>query len=279
MTPSLGKKIGQGLTAEIFDVGNQQVLKLFYKDIPLSWAKQEFRINQTLVQEGFPVARVYNLIEKDGRHGIVYEKVEGESFLKRLTQKPWTVRRIGRMMAELHHKIQRDTACELPSTKDDLSRRILEARELDKETQQLLLDELQNLPNGSHLSHGDFHPDNLMFTKDRVVIIDWMTATKGHPLADAARTVLLLKLADIPKEIPLVVRLLIKFLRVQLHNAYMKRYIKLTQCSIADIRQWEAPVAAARLFERLSASEKQAMLRLIHEHCRSTNQKRPTETR
>lgn len=83
MTLSLDKKIGQGLTAEIFDVSNQQVLKLFYKDISLSWAKQEFRINQTLVQEGFPVARVYNLIEKDGRHGIVYEKVEGESFFEK----------------------------------------------------------------------------------------------------------------------------------------------------------------------------------------------------
>ncbi len=262
-TMLLDNKIGQGKTAEIFDIGDNRVVKLFYKTIPLQWAEHEWQINRTLCQEGFPVAKVYDLMEHEGRKGIIYERIVGEPLLQRVVRNPWKVRRIGRMMAELHLQIHRKTDCDLPLIKDDLSQRILHTDLLDDDIKGLLLDFLRELPSESVLCHGDFHPDNIILSKDKVFIIDWMTATKGSSCADVARTALLLNLAELPADIPAILKVLMKFMRSQIRHAYMKRYIQLTDCSITDIQQWEAPVAAARLVERLSISERQAIIRLI----------------
>ena len=47
------------------------------------------------------------------------------------------------------------------------------------------------MPDESRLLHNDFHPDNIMLTPNGPVIIDWIDATCGHPLADVARTLIM----------------------------------------------------------------------------------------
>lgn len=44
----------------------------------------------------------------------------------------------------------------------------------------------------------DFHPDNVLLAARGPVIIDWPDATRGQPLADVARTSLLLRLGGLP---------------------------------------------------------------------------------
>lgn len=264
----LDKKIGQGMTAEIFDIGNNRVVKLFYKTIPQYLIEHEYNINKMLFQEGFPVANVYDFIEYEGRKGIIYEKIEGEPLLQRIVKKPWTVRRAGRIMADIHLKIHRNTDCNLQSIKENLNERILHVNQLDNDIKKLLSEFIRCLPDSEVLCHGDFHPDNIILSKEKVFVIDWMTATKGDPLADVSRTALILKIADLPKETPSIIKVLMKFLRNQMRSAYLKRYIQKANCSVSDIQQWEVPVAAARLIEKLSISEKESIVGLIRENQR-----------
>jgi aminoglycoside phosphotransferase (APT) family kinase protein len=91
----------------------------------------------------------------------------------------------------------------------------------------------------------DFHPDNVIMSPDGPVIIGWMDAHSGHPLADAARTLLILQLGEPPPGTS--GRWLINLLRRRFHRAYLKRYGRLRATPAADLKAWRLPIAAARL--------------------------------
>src|SRR3546814_7594415 len=57
---------------------------------------------------------------------------------------------------------------------------------------------LDALPDGDRLCHGDYHPGNVIETAGGPVVIDWPAVTRGHPDADYARTLLLLRLGEPP---------------------------------------------------------------------------------
>ena len=63
-----------------------------------------------------------------------------------------------------------------------------------QEAEASLLEEINGLPEGDTLLHGDFHPGNVLITTEHcAVVIDFMNVCKGPALYDIARTYFLLK--------------------------------------------------------------------------------------
>jgi Ser/Thr protein kinase RdoA (MazF antagonist) len=73
------------------------------------------------------------VIEVDGRHGIVFECVEGVTMLRHILQRPWTVRRFGDLLAGLHLALHGRFAPELTPAKDRMRRIIEGAPELPQD--------------------------------------------------------------------------------------------------------------------------------------------------
>ena len=66
-----------------------------------------------------------------------------------------------------------------------------------------LIDQINNLPEGDYLCHGDFHPMNIMVTEQKeVFLIDFMNVCHGPWQYDVARTYFLISYDDIPDEAP-----------------------------------------------------------------------------
>ena len=136
---------------------------------------------------------------------------------------------------------------------------------------ELLLDDVKmrsyeyinEIEDGNILCHGDFHPDNILITKNGEIIIDWMTATQGNPLADIARTSIIFKFGVVPDK-TYIEKQIINFIRNKFYLEYIKYYMKLTGVKIEQIEQWELPVASARLTEWLPKDEKAALLNFIN---------------
>jgi hypothetical protein len=80
-----------------------------------------------------------------------------------------------------------------------------------------------------------------------------MDASRGHPLADVARTSLLLSLGSPPPGTR--GRWLIELARSSFHRAYLSRYMQLRSVSREQIDAWQAPIAAARLIEGIAQEE------------------------
>ncbi|WP_291580579.1 aminoglycoside phosphotransferase family protein [Clostridium sp. UBA6640] len=257
-----GKLIGQGRTAEIFEWGEDKILKLFRSGIPQKQVRDEYKISLEISKKIKLTPKVYEFIEIDNRNGIIYERINGPAMMKIIASKPWTVKKEAQRLAELHKSIQKKIDFELPKYKVRLMEDISRVNLLSDDIKTKLYKYIEELPDGDMLCHGDLHPDNILITKDEPIIIDWMTATKGNPLADVARTSIMFKFGDIPEK-SYIEKKIINFIRKKFYLEYIKRYINISKVDIEQIKRWELPVAAARLVEWIPENEKIDILNFI----------------
>jgi uncharacterized protein (TIGR02172 family) len=247
------KLIAKGRTAEVYTWETGKVLKLFNPGASRGTAEYEQRLAQTAHTAGMRSPAVFEIVQIEGRFGIVYESVAGETMLQRLRSKPWQVLKLGKLMAELQAGMHACTTQDLPSMRERLVKRISAARPLPEGLRQSVLSDLLNLPEDNRICHGDFHPENILMTEHEPVIIDWIDATAGNPLGDIARTTLIIRYSVIPPETPKA--WLIRLLRNLFYRAYIQRYVDLTHCPVEDVHYWLGVVAAARLAEGISEEE------------------------
>jgi len=252
--PELGKPIALGRTAEIYAWKEGQVLKLFYDWFPVSAIEYEARVAQAVYASGMPVPAPGDLIKVEGRLGLVYERLDGPTMLHVLQKQPWRLAALVQQFAELHANMHAISTTEPPSQRERLQHKIMDAKPLSEPLKQGALSALASLPEGHSLCHGDFHPGNILMTAKGPVVIDWIDVTSGHPLADFARTAVLLRFgAPLPQN-PLGP--ILQLTRNRLYRIYHKRYFELTHANPDDVQAWIPVIAAARLNEGITEEEK-----------------------
>ncbi|TVX94400.1 phosphotransferase family protein [Paenibacillus agilis] len=222
---TMGRIIGQGRTADVYEFADGNVLKWYHESMPRAAVVEEYRVSQAVSATGVLTPKPLEMIEVEGRIGIVFQKVEGDTLLKQLASHPWRIGTLTRQLAELHVSIHQQKAPDaLRQQKVVLRDSISHAPYLtDDEKEQVLL-ELDALPAGDSLCHGDFHPDNVLVGRE-TWIIDWMTGMSGSPAVDTARTVLLLRLGTLPEGMPAWTRAAIQVLRKVMLYIYLKQYL------------------------------------------------------
>jgi uncharacterized protein (TIGR02172 family) len=258
-----GKLIGQGRTSEVFEWGQDRILKLFRTGLPKIAIENEYEVSINIYKQLNLTPKVYELIEIDNRSGIIYERINGITMMKVIASKPWKVKKEAQRLAELHKSIQQKVDFKLFKYKTRLKDNIFSTDLLQDDIKNKLYEYIDTLEDDNILCHGDFHPDNVLITKNGEVIIDWMTATQGNPLTDIARTSIMFKFGVAPDKTYLE-KQIINFIRNRFYLEYIKHYIKLTGVKIEQVEQWELPVAAARLTEWLPKDEKDALLNFIN---------------
>jgi len=252
--PLLDSRIASGFTADVFALDGEgqttdRVLKLFHPWVERAAVEREFNRTRALHAAGAPCPAAYEVVQVENRHGIVFERIHGDSMVTKVAKKPWTLFAAARRLAELHAAIhQRAAPPELPHQREQLERRILDAEGFREDEKQRVLEHIAGRTPDSaveRLCHGDFHPGNILFNEkaeDRPVIIDWSAATRGNPLADVARTSVLFEQAEIPSFVPLRIRIIMKFARRLLHRHYLHSYLQLRPGSTIDeIEFWRVP--------------------------------------
>ena len=121
-------------------------------------------------RHGYPVPAVHEL--SDDGTDLVMERIDGPSMVTVLGRRPWTLRRQGVVLAELHRQLHDIPAPEW----------------------------VRDAPFGSGdcLVHLDLHPLNVLLTKDGPVVIDWPNASRGDGNSDVALTWALVAAGTIP---------------------------------------------------------------------------------
>lgn len=257
-----GRMLGQGNTAEIFEYGPGRVLKLYRAGLDEPLCRGEFE-RTALVSSALSCApRAFEFITYGERFGAVLARVDGPSLLKVILAKPWTMRSAARRLAAVHRSIHQPASLPLPKLGRQLAQSIEAAEGLTQPEREQLLRLLATLPEETVLCHLDFHPDNILMSPDGPVVIDWMRAAVGNPLADVARTCLLLRFAEPLTGRGLMQRLLHPF-QNSLCRIYRNEYFRLAGLEPISLRNWETIIAAARLVEWLSPHERERLLRFI----------------
>lgn len=259
-----GFLLGRGRVADVYSWGEDKAIKLFRNGTTLSQVEQEASIGRALYQAGLPVPATGQIIKSDGHYGIVFERITGRSMLAEMSAKPWKLIQYARLLAELHVAMHEVVVPGLPSQRAQLRQLIQDSDAMSSDQKGAALSRLDRLPDDNRLTHGDFHPDNIVMTPDGPIMIDWATATQGSPAADVARTSLILGLGDLPLGTPTGIRLLIRAGRGFFNKLYLRRYFQLRPDAQQEFVAWQLPTIATRLGDGIE-QEKEKLLELIND--------------
>jgi uncharacterized protein (TIGR02172 family) len=258
-----GERIAEGVTAEVLAWGDGLVLKLYRDGYAAGEAEQEAERVRAAVAAGVATPNALEIVTVEGRPGVVFERVNGQTMLERVLAEPERGIEMAHLLAEEHAALHARYGTALPSLKERLAHKISEADGLSNDLRARALQLLSKLPDGDALCHGDFHPSNLLLTERGPVIVDWVDAVRGHPIADVARTWVLICLSALPPDLSEAEREGIESLRHVFWEAYRDRYRALHPFTDAELAAWIGPVAAGRLSEGRDADEQIALIEAV----------------
>jgi len=235
MTLALGPLIAAGNIAEVFACGEGKVVKL-YRPSPAAKraAFREAAIQAQVESTGLPVPAVHGVTAIGDRWGVVFDRVEAQSFEAGVLVNPAALPDYLQAMARLQARIHGHPAIPFASLKLRLAADIERTTHLDAPRKRDLLAGLARLPDGDRLCHGDFHPRNILGDAERPVVIDWPDATRGPPAADACRSYMLLRIHA-----------------ALLATPHLDAYCQASGLTVEAILAWLPTVAAAKLAENV----------------------------
>lgn len=254
-----GELLGKGMTADVYKWGQDKVLKLYKKGYREEWIKREAAISEKVHEAGVPSPAVFDLVEIDGRKGIILERIFGESMLAMLFKEPWRFHSLVQQLAGFQHKIHEFSNEGLPSQKEKFSQLIALSSGILGDKARKIMDFVDTLPEGDSICHGDFYLGNIIVLGDKLVAIDWSSGYRGDPTGDVARTCLIINTPAVPPGIPDIVGTMSAFPKWMTCRLYLNEYSKASKAKLENLDAWMLPVAAARLRARIPGEEKWLM--------------------
>lgn len=246
-----GVQIASGRTSEVFEFGNDSVIKILRPGVPRHWVDAEAALSRAVQTVRVPAPEVRDVTEVAGRPAIVFERVFGPSMWQLMLDEPSSVALLTRQLAAVQQTIH---AAGLPAGVGGLSIRlrskIMSAVLLSPDERVEACAIVDSLPRGAALLHGDLHPGNVLMGKTGPSVIDWFDASIGHPTADIVRSSLLVRpsrrtgLAELPHLPGGDTRSL-----GGLHQTYLDAMSHISDEPGTTLQKWESVVAAGRLAE------------------------------
>jgi Ser/Thr protein kinase RdoA (MazF antagonist) len=239
------------------------VLKLYRPDVPRADVEREAATARAIARLGLSTPDVVDVITHDGRVGLVINRVVGPTMLAALAAKPGDATELAGRYAWLHAEIHGHAVAELPDQHEALTGDVARASpDVPAAVCDAAQARLARLPRGETICHGDFHPLNVIVTADRLWIVDWSKATRGHPDADVARTLMLLQLTPLPRDVAPSVREAVERARATFLASYVTAYAAVRPIVPADVMAWMLPVTVARLAREVSDNERRQLTAL-----------------
>lgn len=220
------KVIGFGRTAELVEIDAVHVAKLFNSTIPTDVAELEFE-NHCAVNERFKkMPFAVELTNIDGKNGIIYQRIHGILLAQYMGKNPFRMNQIVDAFSDLHEEINDIRITQLSRGPELLEKNITRSTKLSEQEKNVCRSFIRTTGK-DNVCHGDFHPENVMVDhENRLWVIDWLTAFRGNPLFDTARTYYLLRYGVSPQEKRLIDSIIEGIFRVVYPRRYVKRRLQ-----------------------------------------------------
>lgn len=252
---ALAQRLNVGRHSELYAWQPGRVVKLFQPGYSVQAIEAELQYARKALELGVPTPRAEEIIGINGRSGIVFERCEGPTMFELIRAGAIPVERLAQVFFDVQRAIHCCPQAAFPEMKERLARKIAHARLATAAVKQRALAALLALPSGSALCHGDFHPANVIMSPKGPMVIDWLDAGHADPTLDAARSLLLLRLARAGQVDAKVRAAFVAAYEGCLREAWGGRP--------ELIGRWQLPLAVARLAEAVEETECKNLLNLI----------------
>jgi hypothetical protein len=262
MTAALGERVGTGRNAEVFRYAESDVIKLLRDVGPAAGLEREAASQRAAAEAGVRAPIVRGIEVLDGRPGLVMSELQGSDCLTAVESRPWRVWAIGRGVGRLHRELAAVKApAELPRLVDIL-RHAFESPKVPEAARSRLLAILGTLPEGDALCHFDFHPGNVIEAPGGDAVIDFASACAGDPIADHAKSLVILGSGTLPPGASRKELALVAIGRKLMLAAYRSGYRAGGSVDERLVRRWMPLVVGQRLAEGIE-EERVPLLRLL----------------
>ena len=237
-----GRLIGKGRNADVFEWGSTEVLKLFHLNVPAERIYREAETAKAIRHHAPITPAVSEVIQHDGRTGIVFERLGGPTMEHALCTRPWRMNRFMQELAELHVRLHCRASFPLPTMREKLEGKIERRAELTPDRRRELLGTLRELEDEEVICHGDLHMGNVLITRRGPMAIDWSYAKRGNRAADIAITCFMLLR---PIRSTLLCRHIAQPVKERMARLYFERAAALQPGLASAFEHWYEVVAAA----------------------------------
>lgn len=242
----------KGSTATVMTMSDERVRKYFHESIEKQRIVQEFRMLEELERTVIPTPNVYAVALEDSPF-IEMQQIDGNEMLELFD--PSRITDFLNAFATLHQRIHQHQSRVAPGWHDVTHQKMRHLSPALRLKAERLLETL-HIPQQQGLLHGDYHFQNILVTADKTfVVIDWHDATTGPPIADVARTLLLLRIAGeiaVPEEV-----------RRYVCGEYLDRYQAVSSIQLSNLADWLRLMVILRTLEQIPDAEQSRLKELI----------------
>ena len=175
MQGSLGKKLGEGVFADVHAWAPGQVVKLYKAGVPRRNGVYEARMTRAVFAAGLPAPEVFGEVTLEERFGIVLGRFDGPTLLQHYKSGAVTFEQAGAILASLAMSVHKTPPPpEAPSLRDYVHGSLRhDGDTLPNDIATRILARIDRLCPTEGLCHGDVHPDNVIMTAEGPKLIDW----------------------------------------------------------------------------------------------------------
>lgn len=244
----------KGSTATVMTMSDERVRKYFHESIEKQRIVQEFRMLVELERTVIPTPNVYAVALEDSPF-IEMQRIDGGELLELFD--PSRITDFLNAFAILHQRIHQHQSRVAPGWHDVTHQKMRHLSPALRLKAERLLETL-HIPQQQGLLHGDYHFQNILVTAEAdktFVVIDWHDATTGPPIADVARTLLLLRIAGetaVPDEV-----------RRYVCGEYLDRYQAVSSIQLSNLADWLRLMVILRTLEQIPDAEQSRLKELI----------------
>lgn len=181
--------IGKGACGECYRIDDETIIKLYYNNTDTAFIEHEKSLAKKAFVMGVPTAISYDIVEADGRKGVVYELINSKTLGELMRENPSDIDKYAEMYANICKTVCsiRTDDKEIPSFKDINRVDIDNITGVSKEEKDYLRRFLDIVPEGNNLIHGDLNINNVMVQNGECCLIDMGELSTGMPMFDFSR--------------------------------------------------------------------------------------------
>lgn len=194
-------RIGAGACGEVFRLDDETIIKLYYPRVKKEEIEQEKALAKKAFVMGVPTAISYDIVEADGRTGVVYELIKSKTIGELIRGDEDHLEEYVDMYAAVCRQIHGIEAepGQLPSFKDINRSDIPNVTGITEEERVYLHRFLDLIPDRMNCLHGDLNINNIMVQNGECCLIDMGEFSTGTPMFDLSRILFSMEFAGAAK--------------------------------------------------------------------------------
>ena len=180
------KKLSSALNGEIFQLSDDEMIKVYGEDVSLTEIRKERENARTAMICGIPTLIPYDVVKCEGGYGLIYEKAETTSLSNLISRDRSLLPQYAEMLGVTLRGIHKT---EVPQDKfPDIKNRYRKwIRMLDDSADsktEVFSNLISAIPDSGTYVHGDINLNSVMIQGDEVLLIDMSGSARGHALFD-----------------------------------------------------------------------------------------------